>query len=127
MNMNSGAILVVSALLFLGLAPLGSETQTKIAPNNQNKAIKNAGGHNRILMNGTARLGVTVRGEGDTVIMLPSLGRSVRDFDQISERLAANNFRVVLPEPRGIGQSTGPTDNLTLHDLADDIAMIIKT
>src|SRR5262249_31830477 len=42
------------------------------------------------------------------------------------ERLVSNGYRVVLPEPRGIGKSVGPTDKLTLHDLAGDIAAVIK-
>ena len=34
---------------------------------------------------------------------------------------------VTLSEPRGIGGSQGPMDGLTLHDLAEDVAAVIKT
>jgi len=125
--MNLCAMLMASALFYVGFVQLSVEIQTKLVPTNQSKAINRADSYNQIVTNGAARLDVTVRGEGDTVIMLPSLGRSVRDFDQISERLVAGHYRVVLPEPRGIGQSAGPTEKLTLHELADDIATIIKT
>ena len=33
---------------------------------------------------------------------------------------------MLRPQPRGIGKSTGPTDGITLHDFAGDIAETIK-
>jgi len=121
-------MVLVSVLISFGLTSLAQNGQTKNVSPAFKKGKEPAGieVHGQIITNGPARLSVIVRGKGETVIVLPSLGRSVRDFDQISERLAAENFRVVLPEPRGIGQSTGPTEKLTLHELADDIATIIK-
>jgi len=126
--MKSRAMVLVSVLISFGLTSLAQNGQTKNVSPAFKKGKEPAGieVHGQIITNGPARLSVIVRGKGETVIVLPSLGRSVRDFDQISERLAAENFRVVLPEPRGIGQSTGPTEKLTLHELADDIATIIK-
>ena len=47
------------------------------------------------------------------------------DYDQVAEGLAASGFRVLRPKPRGIGRSTGPMTNITLHDLARDIAEVI--
>jgi pimeloyl-ACP methyl ester carboxylesterase len=124
--MNARALFLISALLSLAFVHPGPNVQTKIVQNDKRKAIKDFGSHSQMITNGAARLDVKVRGEGETLVMLPSLGRSVRDFNQIAERLVSNKFRVVLPEPRGIGQSTGPTGKLTLHDLAEDIATIIK-
>jgi len=126
--MNSQAIVLVSTLISIGLTSVAQDGQTKnISPAfNKGKEMAGVGVHGQIVTNGPARLYITIRGNGETVVLLPSLGRSVRDFDQLSERLAARNFRVVLPEPRGIGQSTGPTEKLTLHELADDISTIIK-
>lgn len=126
--MTSHAIVLVSALISMALTSPGQDAQKKPVSPAFNKAKEVAGiaVNAQIITNGPAHLYVTVRGKGETVVLLPSLGRSVRDFDRLSERLAARNFRVVLPEPRGIGQSTGPTDKLTLHELADDISTIIK-
>ena len=39
-----------------------------------------------------------------------------------SPPFAAAGFRVLRPEPRGIGHSIGPMDGLTLYDLAEDAA-----
>ncbi|NIJ40759.1 pimeloyl-ACP methyl ester carboxylesterase [Parvibaculum indicum] len=64
---------------------------------------------------------------GSTVVMLASLGRPGSDFDDLAERLALKGYRVILPEPRGIGASDGPMKGQTLHDLAADVACVIET
>jgi len=68
---------------------------------------------------------VIAEGSGPAIILLPSLGRDSEEFDPIAERLAAAGFRVLRPQPRGYGRSVGPMQNLTLHDLARDIAVVI--
>jgi pimeloyl-ACP methyl ester carboxylesterase len=75
---------------------------------------------------GDARLEVLTQGKGPTIVMLPSLGRGASDFDPIAERLMEAGFRVLRPEPRGIGQSTGPWQGVKLEDLAADIAAVIE-
>jgi pimeloyl-ACP methyl ester carboxylesterase len=75
---------------------------------------------------GDARLEVLTEGHGRSIVLLPSLGRGATDFDPIAERLAGAGFRVLRPQPRGIGKSTGPWDNITLEDLAADIAAVIE-
>jgi pimeloyl-ACP methyl ester carboxylesterase len=68
---------------------------------------------------------VNSQGEGPVIVMLPSLGRSGRDYDQVASYLQADGYRVVRPEPRGIGQSKGPMDNLSVHDFARDVAAVV--
>jgi pimeloyl-ACP methyl ester carboxylesterase len=70
---------------------------------------------------------VLIEGHGPALVMLPSLARDSDDYDEVAEGLAAAGFRVLRPKPRGIGRSTGPTANITLHDLARDIAEVVKT
>lgn len=65
--------------------------------------------------------------EGPVVVMLASLGRPGSDFDDLAERLALKGYRIILPEPRGIGGSDGPMRGLTLHDLAADVAYVVET
>lgn len=79
-----------------------------------------------MVTHGDARLEVLTQGDGRSIVLLPSLGRGATDFDAIAQRLAEAGFRVLRPQPRGIGQSTGPWDNLTLQDLAGDIAAVIE-
>ncbi len=64
---------------------------------------------------------------GPCIVMLASLGRPGSDFDEVAGKLAGGGYRVVLPEPRGIGGSEGPMEGLTLHDLAEDVAATIET
>lgn len=40
------------------------------------------------------------QGHGPAIVMSPSLGRSVRDFDAVANMVAADGFRVIRPEPR---------------------------
>jgi len=64
-------------------------------------------------------------GQGPVIVMLPSLARSGRDFFDVAPLIAAQGFRVILPEPRGIHGSQGPMDALTLHDFAQDVASVL--
>jgi pimeloyl-ACP methyl ester carboxylesterase len=69
---------------------------------------------------------VIAEGRGPLIVMLPSLGRDSEEFDPAARRIAAAGFRVLRPQPRGYGRSVGPMENLTLHDLAKDIAAVIE-
>jgi pimeloyl-ACP methyl ester carboxylesterase len=80
----------------------------------------------QIVKNGKASIQVTVRGRGASIVFIPSYGRGVHDFDELSKRLARSGYQAILPEPRGIGSSTGPLDGITLHDLAADVAAVIQ-
>jgi pimeloyl-ACP methyl ester carboxylesterase len=72
------------------------------------------------------RIHVMACGKGWPVVLLPSLGRDGDDFHGIALQLAEQGWRVLMPSPRGIGASTGPTAGITLHDLACDIAEVIR-
>lgn len=72
------------------------------------------------------RIEALAEGCGPLIVMLPSRGRGAEDFVGVSDELAKAGFRVVRLQPRGAGQSRGPMQNLTLHDLARDTAMVIR-
>jgi len=75
---------------------------------------------------GVSSIQVSVRGAGQTIVMIPSLGRGASDFEEVANALVVAGYRVILPEPRGIGQSIGPLDDTTLHDWAGDVAAVIR-
>lgn len=70
---------------------------------------------------------VIVDGRGPAVVLLPSLARDSEDYDAVAEGLAARGFRVLRPQPRGIGRSKGPMTGISLHDFARDVATVITT
>jgi pimeloyl-ACP methyl ester carboxylesterase len=79
-----------------------------------------------IVTRGDASLEVLEQGRGPPIVLLPSLGRGAIDFDEIADRLSNAGYRVLRPQPRGIGRSTGPWQGLTLEDLAADVAAVIE-
>ena len=90
------------------------------------------------MMTGLNRQGVLVRrgnvvietyvdGRGPTMVILPSYGRDGgEDFDDITCRLVEAGWRVLRPQPRGIGGSKGPMSGVSLRDLAGDVASVIE-
>lgn len=72
-----------------------------------------------------ATIEVLMAGEGPAIVLLPSLGRGAEDMLGVGGHLVAHGYRVICPQPRGIGASTGPMSDVTLHDLAADIADIV--
>ncbi|RMH79338.1 MAG: alpha/beta hydrolase, partial [Actinomyces sp.] len=56
---------------------------------------------------------------GGVVVLLPSLGRGARDFDDLADRLQRTGRRVLCPQPRGWGAPNAELSGLTLADLAD--------
>ncbi|HEY4360148.1 MAG TPA: alpha/beta hydrolase [Bryobacteraceae bacterium] len=73
-----------------------------------------------------ASIEVIAEGTGPIVVLLPSLGRDSEEFDPVAERVAAAGFRVLRPQPRGYGGSVGRMTALSLHDLAKDLAGVIR-
>lgn len=77
--------------------------------------------------NATVNIETIVEGHGPSVVILPSMGRDgYDDYDETVRHLVARGLRVLRPQPRGIGTSTGPMKNVTLENLADDIALVIQ-
>jgi pimeloyl-ACP methyl ester carboxylesterase len=74
---------------------------------------------------GDAQIETIAEGRGPLVVILPSRGRGAEDYDDVARRIARGGYRVLRPQPRGIGRSKGPMRGLTLHDLARDVAAVI--
>jgi pimeloyl-ACP methyl ester carboxylesterase len=93
----------------------------------QNNALRQTGlERHRVVKAGEATVHISVRGEGDPIVFIPSRGRGAEDFDDLSNRLMHAGCQAILPQPRGIGGSTGPLEGITYHDLAADIAATIR-
>ena len=76
---------------------------------------------------GDAAIETIVEGAGPALVMLPSLGRDgYEDFDDVAGLLATGGLTVLRPQPRGIGGSNGRLEGASLHDLAGDVAAVIR-
>jgi len=80
----------------------------------------------KTVMNGDAQVGYSLRGEGPLVVMIASTGRGAAEFAPLADRLAERGYKVALPEPRGIGASTGPMEDVNFHDFGNDFAAVIE-
>ena len=81
----------------------------------------------RVVSRGNVDIEVLSQGAGPVIVLLPSLGRSGEDYEAVAAMLASRGFRVVRPQPRGIGRSKGPMDGLNMHDLAADVASVVES
>ena len=72
--------------------------------------------------------GIEVRewGSGEPVVMIPSLGRTAKDFDELASRLSNDGYQVICPEPRSVGSSNQKISELSMKDMAQDIADVIN-
>jgi len=61
------------------------------------------------------------------MVLIASLGRGADDFVDLAGRLAAAGYCALALEPRGIGASSSPLRGITMADLADDVATVIRT
>ena len=82
--------------------------------------------HRELLVDGEVCIDVLIDGAGPAIVMLPSSQRDSFDFDAAAERVAAAGFKVLRPQPRGMGRSTGPLQGLDLNTLAHDVKRVIE-
>jgi pimeloyl-ACP methyl ester carboxylesterase len=72
------------------------------------------------------RIEVLVEGNGPDVVLVPSAMRGASDFAMLQAALANAGYRTLAVNPRGAGASTGPFEDITLRDVADDIALVVE-
>jgi pimeloyl-ACP methyl ester carboxylesterase len=80
----------------------------------------------KMVRRGDVQLEVLAQGRGPTMVLLPSLGRGADDFDPMAQVLEAEGFRVLRPQPRGIGASSAAPAYADLHDCSNDIVEVIE-
>jgi len=73
---------------------------------------------------GAASLECTVNGSGDPLVVLANAGCSTRYLQRLGERFPG--LQIIAINMRGVGDSRGPLDNATLHDLAADVAGVLE-
>lgn len=76
---------------------------------------------------GSLSVEISSWGAGEPVVLLPGLGWSASAFELLGPELAANGYRAIAMNRRGVRGSTGPLQNVTLHDYADDVVQLATT
>ena len=71
-------------------------------------------------------INILMAGEGKAVVLIPSWARGADDFTDLMQVLAESGYRAIAIDPRGVGSSTGCLTDITLHDLAADVAGVIE-
>jgi len=70
------------------------------------------------------RLAVTIDGEGPPLLLIPGLGSARHVFDPITPALARRH-RVIVYDPRGVGESEAGSATLTMPLLAGDAVAVL--
>lgn len=85
-----------------------------------------SGAERKTVLTPEATIVYHAQGRGPLVMVIASTGRGTEEFGLLAERLVARGYRVLRPEPRGIGGSVGPMDGVSFHDFAKDFAAVIQ-
>ncbi|TSH98691.1 alpha/beta hydrolase [Verticiella sediminum] len=118
MRRRLAALLATPCLLLAAHAGFASETASAQA----NATLAQT----TLVQRGDVQIEVHADGAGPTLLLLPSRGRGAEDFDVLVPGFVEAGYRVLRPEPRGIGRSRGPMDGITLHDYAEDVAAVLR-
>jgi pimeloyl-ACP methyl ester carboxylesterase len=81
--------------------------------------------HRNIEVSG-ATLECTLYGSGTPVVLLANAGCSTGYFCDLARVLAAGGLQTISVNMRGVGESRGPLDGITVHDLAADVAGVLE-
>jgi pimeloyl-ACP methyl ester carboxylesterase len=79
-----------------------------------------------LLRHAQGQIDTIVEGQGPAIVLLPSSQRDSKDFDAFAQLLAEQGFRVLRPQPRGMGDSSAPPADMTMTTLAQDLAFCIQ-
>ena len=85
--------------------------------------------HSKVVKSAGVEVETYLDGDSDrpASVILPSYGRDGgADYDRFTARLVEAGWRVFRPQPRGVAGSRGPMKDLTLRDLANDVAGVIR-
>ena len=63
--------------------------------------------------------------QGETVVLLPGLGRGADEFRELAAALNKAGYRTVAIQPRGIGRSGPILKNPSYDKFADDVALVL--
>jgi pimeloyl-ACP methyl ester carboxylesterase len=78
----------------------------------------------RVALASGVELAVHEFGDGEPVLLLHAVGETHRSFDRLV-RLLPRTLHLVVPDLRGVGDSTKPAHGYALNDAADDVVALL--
>ncbi|MHA2391931.1 MAG: alpha/beta fold hydrolase [Promethearchaeota archaeon] len=75
---------------------------------------------------GNVQIEAIINGTGVTIVLLAAGGQDASSFNVFTPFLNNAGYKTVAINRRGFAGSKGPLENLTLHDLANDVARVIQ-
>jgi pimeloyl-ACP methyl ester carboxylesterase len=75
---------------------------------------------------GNVQIEANVNGTGEIIILLAAGGQDASSFNNLTPFLNIAGYKTVVINRRGFAGSKGPLEDLTLHDLANDVAGVIQ-
>ncbi|EMQ0070457.1 alpha/beta fold hydrolase [Acinetobacter baumannii] len=92
---------ILSTAILLATATVTEAKQTNISPaTHTTAASKLSTVPYEMVKYGDVSIQAYVQGKGPTIVIMSSLGRSVRDYDVVAQDLVKQGFRVIRPEVR---------------------------
>jgi pimeloyl-ACP methyl ester carboxylesterase len=136
---NKEALVVILAImLFASFAIYQQESMAQLQP--QQQTLSNRTGtnienpieidsatisHYKTLVNGFL-MHYVFGGEGDPIVLLHGWPETWYEWRRIIPELIANNYTVIAPDMRGLGDSEKPQTGYDTKTLADDIYQLVK-
>jgi pimeloyl-ACP methyl ester carboxylesterase len=136
---NKEALVVILAImLFASFAIYQQESMAQLQP--QQQTLSNRTGtnienpieidsatisHYKTLVNGFL-MHYVIGGEGDPIVLLHGWPETWYEWRRIIPELIANNYTVIAPDMRGLGDSEKPQTGYDTKTLADDIYQLVK-
>ena len=111
--------------LIVGLRTVIHRYKTRQAPTSANSREMRLQQHRNIEVSG-ATLECTLYGSGTPVVLLANAGCSSGYFCDLARALAAGGLQTISVNMRGVGESRGSLDGITVHDLAADVAGVLE-
>ncbi|MBY8985159.1 MAG: alpha/beta hydrolase [Candidatus Lokiarchaeota archaeon] len=75
---------------------------------------------------GNVQIEAIINGTGEIIILIAAGGQDASSFNDFTPLLNKAGYKTVAINRRGFGGSKGSLEDLTLHDLANDIAGVIQ-
>jgi pimeloyl-ACP methyl ester carboxylesterase len=85
--------------------------------------VAELGSDRQVVTDDGVRLGLSVQGDGEPLLMIPGLGATRRVYEQIVPMLARRH-RVIVYDPRGVGSSDVPAGPYSMSRLAADCVAV---